>query len=102
MNIDHWIKKHSTTVSDKSGFVIGPFIRVVDLQHLMKTHAVVPVGTMLALQAGFHRAAEEVMEWGGYAPDYFQEKHRLTEAASNFTQTAESINALLNAGKEQA
>jgi len=42
MNMQRWIKKHSTSVSDKSGFVIGPFIRVVDLQHLMKTHDVVP------------------------------------------------------------
>jgi len=38
MNIDHWIKKHSTTVSDKSGFVIGPFIRAQDLRTLLQSY----------------------------------------------------------------
>lgn len=42
MNMQRWIDKHSTTVSDKSGFVIGPFVRVGDLQHLLKSHDVVP------------------------------------------------------------
>lgn len=41
MNMQRWIKRHRVTVTDQSGFVYGPFIRVEKLQELLKTHDVV-------------------------------------------------------------
>ena len=42
MNIERWIKKNSISHEDRSGFVIGPFIRVQDLRALLKTHTIIP------------------------------------------------------------
>ena len=53
MNICRWIKRHRVTHSDKSGFVFGPYVRVSELEELLKTHAIVP-----------RKAAHEMWEAG--------------------------------------
>ena len=42
-------------------------------------------------------AAEDIADWGGYASDYFQEKHHLVECVAQTKATAFNLRTLLAA-----